>query len=200
MFPSFIRFPSSPKGIPFCLQISSNRGGRRGGEVPHCGTPGRASGAAVTWTEPWGQGPPSPMAVARSCHHAQAVPLVTSSAAGSSAGSLRVAGLISRTHLSREMGKSDNVGTERHEVPQRVPCKRQRNKSPLGTSLVPQQLCHSSTVLPKPQQCCGIVPALQNPAGKCTGGSKVATNPPEKEPGQELVLLEKLLAPQTSLG
>lgn len=34
--PSRLCFPSSPKGIPFSLQISSKRCGRRGGEVSHC--------------------------------------------------------------------------------------------------------------------------------------------------------------------
>lgn len=57
LLPSQPCFPSSPKGIPFCLQISNNQCGRRGGEVLCCATPRRA---AVTWTETWGQAPPSP--------------------------------------------------------------------------------------------------------------------------------------------
>lgn len=58
VFPSLLCSSSSPKGIPLCLQISNNRCGRRGGEVLSCVTPRRA---AVTWTETWRQGPPSPM-------------------------------------------------------------------------------------------------------------------------------------------
>lgn len=73
----------------------------------------------MTWTEPGERDLHLPWAVARSCHHIQAVPLVTSSAAGSSVSSLRVAGLITRIHLSRKMGKSV-WGPERHEVPERV--------------------------------------------------------------------------------
>lgn len=67
-------------------------------------------------TRQWGQGPGDrdlllPRAAARRCRRAQAVPLTISNTAGCSVGSLRVAGLISRIHLSRNMGKSDSVGT-----------------------------------------------------------------------------------------
>ena len=83
-------------------------------------------------------------AAARRCRRPQAVPLIASNTAGGSVGSLRVAGLISRMHLSRKTGKSDSVGTGEArcaEVSETLLCKRQRDKNLLGTSPVLQHLC-----------------------------------------------------------
>ena len=129
------------------LQISSNRCGRSGQEVPHHVAPGRAS---PSWqTRQWGRRPGDrdlqlPRAAARRCHHAWAAPLIASNAAGCSAGSLRVAGLISRIHLSRKTGKWDSTGTGEArcaEVSETLLCKRQRDKSLLGTRPVLRHLC-----------------------------------------------------------
>lgn len=130
----------------------------------------------------------------RSCHHAQAFLLVTSSAAGSSVGSLRVAGLITRIHLSRKMGKPDSVGTGEAQGPQeRVLCKRQRDKSPLGTSLVPQQLCQRSSyaAAAKTSALLWDCPSSPTTSRQMHWGLQDGNEPPGKEPGQQLVLLEK---------
>lgn len=68
----------------------------------------------------------------RSCHHVQAVPLVTSSAAGSSVGSLRVAGLISRIHLRRKMGKPDCVGTREARGPRESALQKAKGQESIG--------------------------------------------------------------------
>lgn len=137
--------------------------------------------AGATVTRQWGQGPGDrdvqlPQAAARRCRHAWAVPLIASNTAGCSVGSLRVAGLISRIHLSRKTGKSDSVGTGEArcaEVSETLLCKRQRDEILLGTSLVLQHLSIYSMAeamgLPKTQQCPVPVQPLQPPAGRRTG-------------------------------
>lgn len=105
---------------------------------------GRSCSDPAMGTETWGQRPGDrdlqlPRAAPRRCRRAWAVPLMASNTAGCSVGSLRVAGLISRIHLSRKTGKSDSVGTGEArcaEVSETLLCKRQRDKKVLGTSLV----------------------------------------------------------------
>lgn len=140
-----------------------------------------------------------PRAVARSCHHAQAVPLVTSSAAGSSVGSLRVAGLISRIHL-RKMGKSDSVETgEARGTPESALQKAKRQESTgdlTGATAALSQQHSAAKTSAVPRDC----PSSPKTSRQMHWGFQDSNEPPGKEPGQELVLLEKLLVPQTSLG
>lgn len=136
-----------------------------------------------------------PWAVARSCHHAQAVPLLTSSAAGSSVGSLRVAGLITRIQLSRKMGKSDSVGTGEAQGTRESALQKAKGQESIEDLTGATAALSAVKVLPKPQQCPGIVPALQQPAGKCTGGSKMAMNPQEKSLDRSLCCWRSLWPP-----
>lgn len=92
-------------------------------------------------------------------------------------------------------------GLEKHEVPEAELCKRQRDRSPLETSLVPQQLCQSSSYgAAKAPAVPRDGPSSPTTSRKMHLGLQDGNEPPGKEPGQELVLLQKPLAPQTSLG
>lgn len=160
-------------------------------------------------TQQWGQRPGDrdlqlPRAAARRRRHARAVPLIAFNTAGCSVGSLRVAGLISRIHLSRKTGKSDSVETGEArcaEVSETPPCKGQRDKSLLGTSRVLQHLSRGRGYwAPKPQRCRELVQPLQPPAGRCTGGFQGGTDRRERSLGRNLGFCTNFWPQKTSPG
>lgn len=92
---------------------------------------------------------------------------MASSTAGCSVGSLRVAGLISGTHLSRITGQLDSVSiTEAHraEVSETLLHERQRDKSLLGTTLLGRGYRNANTSPPTSGQ--RIIPAGHLTQGK----------------------------------
>lgn len=146
-----------------------------------------------------------PRAAARRCRRAQAVPLITSNTAGCSVGSLRVAGLISRIHLSRKTVKSDSMGTGEAccaEVSETLLCKRQRDKTPLGPSLVPQHPCWcrgywaaKTSAVPCP---CPASPTASRQMHR--GVSRRAFNPRERSLGRNFYFCRNLWSQKASLG
>lgn len=156
--------------------------------------------AAAAGTQQWGQGPGDRdlqlwWAVARRCHR---VPLIASSTAGCSAGSSGVAGLISRIYLGRKMGKLVSMGTGEArcaEVSETLLGKRWRRGcyGPHWCSSICWGRGYWAAKTPAAPCAC---PASPTASGQTHRGLPGGHLTPGKEPGREIMLLQKVLAPK----
>lgn len=126
------------------------------------------------------------------------VPLIASSTAGCSVGSLGVAGLISRIYLSRKTGKLVSMGTGEArcaEVSKMLLSKRWRRGcyGPHWCSSICWGRGCWVAKTPAAPCACPASPAASGQTHRGLPGGHLA---PGKKPGQEILLLQKVLAPK----